>query len=135
MRKIVCVLVFLSLMLSCVSCSIPGKKPESGFWYCEELRIGIDFTLLNAYIHPSGKYYHEDGTVQDIVVLIDYGMGITFASTPDREDREQGFYYGDEFFHGEFKYDKRNNQFRVTSRPDNTVYIFKEQDEKMNTDS
>ena len=47
MKKIVASLLLLTFMVSILcGCSIPGRKPTEGLWYCADLGISIDFSLL-----------------------------------------------------------------------------------------
>ena len=47
MKKIVASLLLLTFMVSILcGCSIPGRKPTEGLWYCADWGISIDFSLL-----------------------------------------------------------------------------------------
>ena len=119
MKRFSCFLLLCSIILLCASCSIQGTKPESGFWYCEELNTGIDFDL-----YQTTRYciivYHEDGSVQINGCLIDYGTGICFFT--DLNDNYN------EYFIGSFKYDKKKEQFVITSLSDGNKYVFVRQE-------
>lgn len=108
------VFVYLTVLL-CVSCSIPAKKPESGFWYCEELNTGIDFDLYQTTLYCI-KVYNDDGSVKINGCHIDYGTGILFFDDSD------GNY--NEYFYGNFKYNKKKEQFIIESYPDGIIYAF-----------
>lgn len=115
MKKIVASLLLLTFMVSILcGCSIPGRKPTEGLWYCADLGISIDFSLLTQELIPNcAKLYSGEGADVDILCYIDYGTGISFKF-PDPE--------ADYFFVGNFTY--RNGIFTVTSNEDNKQYTF-----------
>lgn len=95
-------------------CSIPGRKPTEGLWYCADLEISIDFSLLAQKNIPNcAKLYSGEGSAVDILCYFDYGTGISLKS-PDVE--------ADYFFVGNFTY--KNGTFVVTSNEDNKQYTF-----------
>ena len=98
--------------------SFPAKKPESGFWYCEELQTGIDFDLCKTTVYCV-KQYNDDGSVQMNGCHIDHGNGITFFTDLNDEYNE--------YFIGEFKYHEKQKQFAITSYSDGVTYVFVEQ--------
>ena len=117
MRKFGRIVLLGMIILLCVSCSIQGKKPESGFWYCEKLNTGIDFDLYQTTAYCV-IVYHEDGSTEINGCHFDYGTGISFFV-----DSKEGY---NEYFHGEFKYKKE--RFIVKSYADDIVYTFIKQD-------
>lgn len=114
-------MLLCAIVICGASCSFPGKKPESGFWYCEELRTGIDFDLYKTTINCV-KQYNDDGSVQINGCHFDYGCGVHFFVDLAGEHHE--------YFHGEFKYNEKKKQFTITTYSDGITYTFVEQ-EKM----
>lgn len=43
MKKIACCVVCVLLLTQVCACSIMPKLPSSGIWYCEELKITVEF--------------------------------------------------------------------------------------------
>ncbi len=122
-RKLFIILLLCFIVISGVSCSVsfPGKKPESGFWYCEELRTGIDFDLYQTTNYCVIVYY-DDGSVRFNGCHFDYGNGVHFFTDLDGEE------YG--YFYGEFKYHKKQKQFTITTRSDGITYTFVEREKR-----
>ena len=119
MKKTGCILLFCLTILFCVACSIPGEKPESGFWYCEELKTGIDFDLYET-TRYCVKVYDDDGNVKTNGCHFDYGSGICFfAGSNDSYN---------EYFNGTFKYCEESEQFTITNHSDGITYTFAEQE-------
>lgn len=111
--------IYICLILLFTSCSIPAKRPESGIWYCEELRMSIDFSECNNYNPDCVKYYNEDGSCEVRRCLIDYGSGIGICSTDEEEW----------YLNGKFKY--RNDELKVTLHYEDKTYIFVEIDDEI----
>lgn len=72
------------------SCSIRGELPDSGIWYCEELKISIDFTKFHQGNNECAYFYNEDGSYELYKCLIDYGTTIGISSA----DEEDLYYIG-----------------------------------------
>lgn len=87
------------------------EAPEYGVWYCEELRLSIDFTFIE-YEDECAKIYNEDGTYTVCVSNFGHGNEI-FVSIDNQED-----YY----LSGTFKYKK--DLLIVTSYQNHKKYSF-----------
>ena len=80
MKKICSILLLCLIAVSIASCSRLEKIPEEGIWYCDELKISIDFSKID---RPTecAKLYNEDGTYQmleckiDFVSVMDFFLG------------------------------------------------------------
>lgn len=103
-------LVFLFLLSSC---SIPRKRPESGIYWCEELKILINFSELGGEKGTlAGKLYHDDGSYSNLHCFFDYGSGVGFSS----EDEETSYLIG------EFVYE--DSVFMVRRYTDDRLFNF-----------
>ena len=120
MKKIVCLCLICITAFTCVACSVQCRKPEGGFWYCEELRTGIDFDLYKT-TQKCTVVYHDDGSSEIGELHFDFGSGISLYTIS--EGQEYGYCYGT------FKYNKRQDKCEVTTHSDGTVYIFVRQKE------
>ena len=112
-RRIALTIVLLfAIILS--ACSIPGRKPESGRWYCEELMLEIDFDACRETdtIYYCAKKYNPDGTYQDIQCQIWYGRNIGICSEDEQEDYLRGLY------------DYKSGVFYITTHQDKVRYTF-----------
>jgi len=115
MRKTACFILLYIMVLICVSCSIHGKIPESGLWYCEELNTSIDFDLYQRSVYCV-NVYNEDGSAQIHGCHLDQGTGISFFTDFDGEYNE--------YFNGCFKYDEKKQKFLITSYSEDHIYVF-----------
>lgn len=93
-------LMFVITMLS--ACSLPFSKPNEGIWYCEELRLEIDFNQVSGDGYPTKKY-NPDGSYINAVCLIAYGDWLVVETLETHEC----------CMAGDFKY--RNGIFSVTT--------------------
>lgn len=118
MKRIDFIILICLIVLLCASCSIQGQKPDGGFWYCEELKTGIDFDLYQTKT-KCVKVYHDDGNIQTNGCHIDYGVGICFFT-------ESNDTYN-EYFQGAFQYNKEKEQFIIETYPDGIIYTFVKQ--------
>ncbi len=110
LKRFIAVLLLIPLVFLC-SCSVQAAHPEQGVWYCEELKMSINFSLFGK-TSEMVKIYNDDGTFESYVCHIDFGRGI-FIETID----------GSEILYaGEFRYHK--DEFKVDV--DDTTYIFNE---------
>lgn len=107
-------LVILLLVMCITACYIPVPQPDDGVWYCEDLRISIDFSLSSEATLIS-RMYNLDGTSKPIVCHFGYDNSLIFLV--NEEDTA-----GSPYFSGTFVYE--DNEFRVTDRSDGKVYIF-----------
>lgn len=115
--KIFATILLLALMVSFAGCSIQGRKPEGGIWYCEELMIEIDFDAYNAYGGQNiAKKYNSDGTYQNVLCLFDYGTLISICS----EDQQENYLTAN------FSY--RNGVFKLETIQDKITYAFEQID-------
>lgn len=114
MKKLFASLLLITFMVSMLSaCSIPGKTPTEGLWYCNELGISIDFSLLAEENTPEcAKLYIGEGAAVDTLCYFDYGTGISLMSLDQTTD----------YFNGSFEY--KNGKFTVTSHADKKQHIF-----------
>ena len=119
MKRVICtILLSCMLLLLMNACSIPYKHPEEGVWYCEELKMSIDFAMYNSSDYMCVKVYNDD-TYEVMECSIDYGNGISI-------DRVLGVEFVDgmpvnipeQYFGGNFKWYQqkvslRSNHWRM----------------------
>lgn len=114
-RWFVILIVSLVLFASC-SVSFPQPKPKDGIWYCEELRISIDFSIAQE-TDLCAKLHKNDGTVETIHCCFDFGSGIyIFEETTDGENID--------YLHANFRW--CGDEFVVTTKHGMKTYIFRE---------
>ena len=123
-RKFVVFILLIAISVSLCSCSIPQPKPKDGIWYCEELRLEIDFFVFNQqHTAYCAKMRNPDGTTQDVLCLFDFGSLILISSLDHRED----------YLIGHFQYKKetwfREESFTVTTMDGEHTYIFERIDD------
>lgn len=112
-RNIFVIVVVLLTVIFCLSGCSSWKAPKEGQWYCEELKIAIDFSYIYENRTPNAaKLYAEDGSYIDILCYIDYGTGL-FLTSQDGEIN---------YLAGEFSW--KNDKLTVTSYDDDSVYTF-----------
>ena len=112
MKKL-CIIIIL-LVLTMTACSFQAKSPKEGEWYCEELKLLLDFS--DPYGVECAKYYHEDGSYESLKYLRDYGNGIHICSMDDKKN----------YLIGKFKY--KNDIFTVTENSTGKEYVFTKTD-------
>lgn len=100
-----------SILLLC-SCSIPFKVPEGGIYFCEELRMTIDFDIMQ-YDSLCTELVTENGEVIRAHCLIDYGKGVWITSSIEP---------GTMYLCGELDYG-RDGIFKITTE-DGITYSF-----------
>ena len=106
-------LAFLLVIMLCFSGCSSYKAPKEGVWYCDALRISIDFAYIyENHAADAAKLYAEDGSYTDILCYIDYGRGI-FLTSQDEEI---------EYLTGEFQW--QDNTLTITSSENGSVYTF-----------
>lgn len=110
MKRFIAILLLIPLVFLC-SCRIQAKHPEHGVWYCEELKMSINFSLFGK-TSEMVRIYNDDGTSETFLCHIDFGRGI-FIETLDESET---------LYAGEFSYYK--DEFKVDV--DDTTYIFTE---------
>ena len=114
MKKLTIVSSVLLIVLCFCACAIPAKKPTEGIWYCEELKISIDFGLHHsAQTNQCAEYHNDDGTTTGILTRIDYGNGIGIVSADQRTS----------YLIGKFVY--RKDTFTVTRNSDGKEFVFR----------
>lgn len=80
MKRIYSIVLICVVAVLIVSCSRLEKIPEEGIWYCDELKISIDFSKIDKPTECA-KLYNEDGTHQmleckiDFVSVMDFFLG------------------------------------------------------------
>ena len=105
MKRISLLILSVISLISLFGCSIPVEKPTSGIWYCEELKIAIDFGAIEQRVPEDAWLYSDDGTVIPLRCHIDYGNGISFEKL-DSEGNEV-FYLSALFYY-------ENDRFVIT---------------------
>lgn len=113
-RRIIALAIVLLFAIILSACSIPGRKPEGGVWYCEELMLEIDFDAYRETdtIYYCAKKYNLDGTYQDIQCQFWYGRNIVICSEDEQEDYLRGLYY------------YKSGVFYITTHQDKVRYTF-----------
>ena len=104
--------LLVGLCLALCACSIPQPKPKEGIWYCDELKLEINFSLYSERSQYFVKRYHSDGTYEDVESFFDFGNRITIGTAYDPENRLI------------FKFLYRNGVFSVTTIDGKHTYIF-----------
>ena len=124
-KRILVIVMLLLQSIGLFACSFPQPKPQSGVWYCEELMIEIDFSVLNENegVNPPyyAKKYNADGTYQEVACFFDYGSNIWLASVVESETD-----IPETYLNGVFKY--RNGVFLVTTIDNKHTYVFERLD-------
>lgn len=111
MKKIYSILLICFIAVLIVSCTKLEKIPEDGIWYCNELKISIDFSKIDKPTECA-KLYNDDGTYQILDCYID------FVSVMD-------FFLGDSIYlSGGIKY--KDDKFILTTDKN---YVFLRQPE------
>lgn len=105
--------IYIALILSISGCSvyIPRAMPEEGIWYCEELKMSIDFSLIAKSEPDCVKQYADDGTYTILRCYVDYDDSM-YICTPNQET----WYY-----YGEFKY--KGDAFIYTTDEDSYYFV------------
>ena len=91
----------------------PSKKPTDGVYYCEELKIEIDFSLHETST-KCAKLYCENNTYIILSCHFDYGNGIFLIDDSNQEN----IYY----LSGSFVW--KEDKIIVKSNIDNCSYVF-----------
>lgn len=102
MKRLSLLVLSLILVVTLLGCSIPGKKPASGIWYCEELQIAIDFDANNQANPNNAWLYADDGSIIPLRCYFDYGSGLNFVK-PDFKGTE-AFYLAATFHYNKDKF-------------------------------
>lgn len=129
MRKIISLCLICSIMLFTSACSITYKHPETGIWYCDELKMSIDFTLYTSSDHMCVKVYNDDGTYEVMECSIDYGNGIWIDRVIGKEIVDgMPVNIPEQYFGGNFKWYQTKGELKVKSNVDGKIYTFIEVD-------
>lgn len=102
--------ILISVIGLLCACSIQSDIPTGGEYYCEELRISIDFSAIRS-TPECGKVYQENGEYDVCRCMLDYGSGIWICSL----DQEITYLIG--------SYSFEKNTFKI-STSDGKVYTF-----------
>ena len=78
-----CVVLLIAILFVFCSCSLPVSSPEDGLWYCDELKMTIDFSYDRG--EKCVQVVQEDGSV------VYFDMGVDFSG------RLEVFYYDEEY--------------------------------------
>lgn len=114
-RKFVVFILLIAISVGMCSCRHTQPIPEEGVWYCEELLIEINFSLLQQQKNTQfcTKRYNPDGTYHYLdLLLMDYEGHIWIRSLD----------YSEEYLLGKFVY--RQDTFTVTTIDGDHTYIF-----------
>lgn len=106
-RILLCVILLVS------SCSIPEKKPETGIWFCDELKISIDFSLAQN-TSNCAILHNDSGTYEPLGCHFDFGNRIYFFHQINDNEID--------YLNGTFKW--KHDEFIVTSNNGESTYIF-----------
>lgn len=117
MRKFNLTCILLLIMIFALSCSISAERPDDGIWYCEELAISIDFSLVQDDPYHCAALHNQDGTSLTLACLFDYGNGITVFKEAENEGEKST-----NLLIGAFEWD--GDEFRVTTHDGDVTYIF-----------
>ena len=103
-----CVVILLS------ACYFPIRRevPTEGEYYCDELKISIDFSIFKGGDPHCTKIYSSDGEYTIGRCMRDYGIGMTLCSA----DQQTVYVIGE--------YSYTNGLFTITAYDDDMVYTF-----------
>ena len=110
LKRFIAIILLIPLVFLC-SCRVQAAHPEQGVWYCEELKMSINFSLFGK-TSEMVRIYSDDGTFNTFLCHIDFGNGI-YIDTLDGSET---------IYRGNFKL--RGEDFNV--KIDDTTYIFNE---------
>lgn len=108
---LILLLISTAFAMSACSVSFTSKSPSDGIFYCNELKMAIDFSLMKK-TNENTRRYSNDGSYILCSTLRDYGSGIWICSLD-----QETWYFG-----GNFKYE--NDIFYVTERETGIEYAF-----------
>ena len=127
-RKVIVFVLLIAISASLCSCSIPQPKPEEGIWYCEELRLEIDFFVYNQQqTADCAKLHNPDGTTRNMGCHFLYGGGVNIGYRVGSLDPDYTYLAGD------YRYKKetwfREESFTITTYKDDHTYVFERIDD------
>lgn len=109
---VVCCIAIIAVLCLC-ACSVPAEKPTAGIWYCEELKISIDFGVYQSQnTRQCAELHYDDGSISGILCRFDYGNGIDLVSVDQKTS----------YLIGKFSY--RNDTFTITENSSKKEYVF-----------
>lgn len=115
MKKRLLLIPLLCFVLVLSACYFPirRKVPTEGEYYCDELKISIDFSIFAEDDNPQCvKIYSSDDEYTIGLCLCDYGTGMNIRSLDQEID----------YVVGEYLY--ADGVFTITAHEDGTVYTF-----------
>ena len=122
-RKFIVFILLISICVGLCACSFPQPKPKDGIWYCEELRLEIDFFVYNQQqTADCAKLHNPDGTTRNMGCHFLYGGGVNIGYRVGSLDPDYTYLAGD------YRYKKetwfREESFTITAYEDGRTYIF-----------
>ena len=106
--------IVIVLFLSSCSVSFSHPKPTEGIWYCEELKMSIDFSKARE-TDLCAKLYKDNGSVETMHCCFDYGRGIYIY-----EETENGEHI--DYLNATYTWS--GDEFVVTTIHEQKTYIF-----------
>ena len=118
MKTFKCIISALLMCLLLSACIyIPKKIPNSGIYYCDELKISLDFHAVHAPdIFEVARLYKNDKTYENMVLHIGYDNKLYIADESDEVN----------LVRGPFKW--KDNEITVENELDSKTYVFKKVD-------
>ena len=116
MKRTLCFVTLICLLLVLCACNQRSTLPDEGVFYCQELKMSIDFSLLN--VDPECvKIYGDNGDHTVGRCMIDYGTGVTICSADQETD----------YICGEWSYE--DGTFKITAYENGQTYLFERKDQ------
>lgn len=85
MKRFIAVLLLIPLVFLCAcNPTVYTAPPKSGIWYCEELKISIDFSLYGN-TNNMAKLYSDDGTFENYICEFDHYSNIYISQAEQSE--------------------------------------------------
>ena len=93
-----CSVLLLFVMFICCSCSIQSEYPHEGIYYCDQLKMTIDFSKLG---YENGvEVVLDDGNIAFFVCQIGYGSEVLIIDSEKADFYLMGhFKYKDDIFY------------------------------------
>ena len=114
MKKRLLLIPLLCFVLVLSACYFPirRKVPPEGEYYCDELKISIDFSVYAEDNPKCAKIYSSDDEYTIGLCMRDYGTGMNILSL----DQEICYVVGEYLY--------ADGVFTITAHEDGTVYTF-----------